>query len=326
VPQVACLGILVADLLGRPIDALPPRGRLGLVDQMTLHIGGCAANTGIGLARLGVETAVLGKVGADGLGAFVMTTLESNGVDTRGVVQDSSVGTSATMVLVSSDGERTFLHHLGGNAHYRAEDVEWRAIDGARILHAAGALVMPALDGAPMAEVMRRARERGIFTSLDTVWDATGRWMETLGPCLPHADYFLPSLAEAQQLTGRQEPSEVASTLLDAGVHVVGLKLGEEGCFVRTTDSELRVPAMNVRVVDGTGSGDAWVAGFLCGVVHGWDLERTARFANAVGALSVTAVGATSGIRSLEETERFLAEGARSLRSRERGDAKRGRT
>jgi sugar/nucleoside kinase (ribokinase family) len=275
---------------------------------MTLHIGGCAANTGIDLARLGVGTVVLGKVGNDGLGDYVLRTLGSCGVDTRGVVRDASVGTSASMVLIGSDGERTFLHHLGGNARYRAEDVDWTVIEGARILHVAGALVMPALDGPPMADVLRRGRERGLITSLDTVWDATGRWMETLEPCLPFADYFLPSLAEAQHLTGRRTPPDVAGALLDAGVKVVGLKLGEEGCYLRTMDREVRVPGLKVNAVDGTGSGDAWDAGFLCGLVRGWDLERTARFANAVGALCVMEVGATAGVRTLEETEDFLSE------------------
>lgn len=306
-PDVACLGILVADLLGRPIDSLPPRGRLGLVEQMTLHIGGCAANTGIDLARLGVSTAVLGKVGADGLGDFVVHTLERSGLDTRGVVRDADATTSATMVLVGSDGERTFLHHLGGNARYRADEVNWEVIGETRLLHVAGALVMPALDGPPMAGVLRRGREKGLLTSLDTVWDATGKWMQTLGPCLAYTDYFLPSLSEAQEITGRKEPRDVARALRDAGVRTVGLKLGEAGCYVQTADAELNVPAFKVHAVDGTGSGDAWDAGFLCGILNGWDLERTARFANAVGAFCVTAVGATAGVRSLEETEAFVA-------------------
>jgi sugar/nucleoside kinase (ribokinase family) len=308
-PDVACLGILVADLLGRPIDSLPPRGRLGLVDQMTLHVGGCAANTGIDLARLGVPTAVLGKVGADGLGDFIVHTLERSGLVTRGVVRDSGVTTSATMVLVGSDGERTFLHHLGGNARYTADDVDWEVIGASRLLHVAGALVMPALDGAPMAGVLRRAEEKGLMTALDTVWDATGRWMRTLGPCLEYADFFLPSLSEAQEITGRKEPRDVACALRDAGVKTVGLKLGEAGCYLQTADAELSVPAFQVQAVDGTGSGDAWDAGFLCGVLNGWDMERTARFANATGALCVTAIGATAGVRTREETEAFIARG-----------------
>lgn len=305
-PEIACLGVLVADLLGRPIDQLPPRGRLGLVDRMELHVGGCAANTGIDLVKLGVSTAVLGKVGADGLGDFMVGVLEKSGADTRGIIHDTEVGTSGSMVLVGADGERTFLHYLGGNAEYRKEDVDWEAIGGAKILHVAGAHIMPALDGQPMADVLREARERGITTSLDTVWDATGQWMAVLGPCLPYSDYFLPSLAEAQALTGREEPLEVAHALRDAGVGTVGLKLGGEGCLIVSAGGELRVPAFRVEAVDGTGSGDAWDAGFLLGVLRGWDVERSARFANAVGACCVEAIGATGGVRSFEETEAFL--------------------
>jgi sugar/nucleoside kinase (ribokinase family) len=304
--EIACLGVLVADLLGRPIDQLPPRGRLGLVERMELHVGGCAANTGIDLAKLGVSTAVLGKVGTDGLGDFMVGALEKSGVDTRGIVRDTTAGTSGSMVLVGADGERTFLHYLGGNAQYHKEDVDWAAIDSAKILHVAGAHIMPALDGPPMADVLREARERGITTSLDTVWDATGQWMATLGPSLPYADYFLPSLAEAQALTEREEPSDVAQALRDAGVGTVGLKLGGEGCLILNAVGELRVPAFKVEAVDGTGSGDAWDAGFLLGVLRGWDIERSARFANAVGACCVEAIGATGGVRSYEETEAFL--------------------
>jgi sugar/nucleoside kinase (ribokinase family) len=305
-PEIACLGILVADLIGRPIDELPPRGRLGLVENMTLHIGGCAANTGIDLARLGVDTAVLGKVGQDGLGDFVARTLEAEGIDTRGVVRDPEVNTSSTMVLVDREGERTFLHYLGGNAAYSSADVDWAAIRGCSILHVAGALVMPALDGAPMADVLRRAKALGMATSLDVVWDATGRWMQTLEPCLEHLDYFMPSLSEAREITGRREPREVATSLRESGVKTVALKLGEEGCYILAEGVELTAPSFRVQAVDGTGSGDAFDAGLLCGILRGWDLERSARFANVIGALCVTGVGATAGIRSMEQAEEFM--------------------
>ena len=306
--EITCLGILVADLLGRPIDELPPKGRLGLVEEMTLHIGGCASNTGIDLARLGVSTAVLGMVGADGLGDFIVQTLAREGVDIRGVRRHPSASTSATMVLISSDGERTFLHHTGGNAQFAESDVAWHVVEGSRVLHVAGALVMPALDGEPMARVLQEAGKRGVITSLDTVWDATGRWMQTLRPCLAYADYFMPSLAEAVELTGKREPREIARALRDCGVGTVCLKLGEEGCYVFDGEHELRVPVFRVTPVDGTGTGDAWDAGFLLGVLRGWNLEQSARFANAVGAMCVRAVGATSGIRSMEETLEFMRE------------------
>jgi sugar/nucleoside kinase (ribokinase family) len=306
-PQVACLGVLVADLLGRPIDSLPPHGRLGLVDRMELHIGGCAANTGIDLAKLGVDVAILGKVGEDGLGEFMRNALSRANADVSGILVDPGVGTSASMVLIDSNGERTFLHHTGANAQYFAHEVNWGVLDNCSILHVAGAFIMPGMDGEPMAGVLSDARAQQITTSLDTVWDATGRWMQVLGPCLPHCDYFMPSIGEAQELTGLTDHRDVAEALLDRGVGTVVVKLGPDGCYVRTGDIRLSVPGFSVDAVDGTGSGDAFDAGFLLGVLEGWDLERTARFANAVGALCVTAIGATNGVRSRMETEAFIA-------------------
>ncbi len=305
-PDVACLGILVADLIGRPIDRLPERGRLALVDDMSLHIGGCASNTSIVLAKLGIETAVLGKVGSDGLGDFVTSELERSSVHCQGLVHDSDHHTSASMVIVDHQGERSFLHFIGANAHYRVEDVDWGVVRSSRILHIGGALVLPGIDGEPMAEVMAEAKKRGLTVTLDTVWDATGRWMKTLAPCLPYADLFCPSLSEAQKLAGCEKPAEVARVLRDAGAKAVALKLGEDGCYLQTDKEEFLVPTFKVDPVDGTGTGDAWVAGLLTGMLKGWDLHRAAQFANATGALCVMATGATAGIRSFEETLKFI--------------------
>jgi sugar/nucleoside kinase (ribokinase family) len=313
-PDVVCLGILVADVLGRPIESLPPRGKLALVDEIELHIGGCAANVSIDLSRLGFSTAVLGMVGNDGFGDFVVRTLEAAGVDAGGVVRTDAAHTSATMIMVHADGERSFLHHIGANAAYREEHVDFRRIQESRILHVAGALVMPGIDGEPMARILKRAKQAGVTTSLDTVYDATGRWMTVLAPCLEHTDIFLPSLEEAKCLTGRENPPDIAKALMDSGVKTVAIKLGERGSYIRTSEAEFWTPAFKVTPVDGTGSGDAFVAGFLAGLLSGWDLEKTGRFANAVGALCVTALGTTAGVRNMEETLAFM-ESAETIQS-----------
>ena len=228
-PQVACLGILVADVVGKPIDAFPPKGTLAAVERMELHAGGCAANTGIALARLGVDVAVLGRVGLDGFGDFLLQTLQQAGADTRGVIQGGMEATSATMVAVDAQGERTFLHYPGANAAFEAADVDWPLLEAADILHVAGPFLMPRFMGEQCAAVLRRARELGKVTTLDTVWDSTGRWMSVLAPSLPYLDYLLPSLEEARRLTGRENPRDIAQVFLDGGVRVVGLKLGAAG-------------------------------------------------------------------------------------------------
>jgi sugar/nucleoside kinase (ribokinase family) len=302
VTDVVCLGILVADAIARPVDDVPTRGALELVDEISLHGGGCALNTASALVRLGLEAAVVGKVGADPFGDYILQLLDERGVDRRGVLQDSAVSTSATVVLVDSAGERTFLHLPGANGHLRREELDDEdALFSGRALHVAGALVMPELDGSPTAGVLEEAKARGLTTSLDTVWDATGRW-ERLLPSLPHLDLFVPSLAEGSAISGEPEPEAVAACLRERGVGTVALKLGAEGCFVASEEFEGFVAAPAVEAIDGTGSGDAFAAGLLYGRLAGWPLERAAALANAAGALAATAVGAVEGVRGLEET------------------------
>ena len=307
-PEVTCVGILVADVVGKPIETLPERGKMVLVDRMELHSGGCAANTGIGLAKLGVETAILGKVGNDGFGDFLLRRFEIFGIDTGSITCAPETPTASTMVLVHGDGERSFLHYQGANATLTLAEVDFTPICQSKVLHIAGALGMPLLDGEPTATLLKQAQEAGVITAFDTVWDARGQWREKVAPCLPYIDYLLPSFEEAQMLAGGlTTPPEVAQFLLDAGAKVVGLKLGARGCYLRAADgTEFTLPALPVRAIDALGAGDAYVAGFLTGVVRGWDLEQCARFANAVGACCVTALGATTGIQSFEDTLAFM--------------------
>ena len=304
--EVVCLGILVADVVGKPVDRMPERGKLMLVDTMELHTGGCACSTGIALAKIGVDTAVVGKVGDDGFGDFMIGRLASHGIDPRGVVKDKETATSATMVMVHSDGERSFIHYLGANATLREEDVDMDLVARSKVLHVAGTFLMPAFDGAPTASVLRLAKEAGVTTALDTAWDSKGRWMSLLRPALEFVDYAVPSIEEARMVTGRQSPEDVAAVLMDCGVKTVALKMGELGCYIQSGDTSITIPPFQVECVDALGAGDSFAAGLLTGVARGWDLERTGRFANAVGALCVTQLGATTGIRTLEETERFI--------------------
>ena len=302
--DVICLGILVADAIARPVDKLPAHGSLALVEEVSLRGGGCALNTASVLAGLGLEAGVAGKVGADALGDFLLGLLRSRGVDRRGVIVDEAGPTSASVVLVDSAGERTFLHVPGANGRLRREELDPELLFGARALHLAGALVMPELDGEPAADLLAEARRRGLVTSLDTVWDATGRWKRVL-PALPHVDLFAPSLAEGQAISGEREPAAVAAWLRGRGARTVALKLGADGCYAAGEGFDGLVDAFPVRVVDGTGAGDAFVAGLLYGTLAGWPLERAARLANAVGALATTAIGAVEGVPSVAEALAF---------------------
>lgn len=317
--DVTCLGILVADVVGKPIDQWPARGKLMLADRMELHTGGCASNTGVALAKIGVKTAIIGKVGNDGFGDFVVNSLEKWGADCSGVVRDRDAATSATMVMVHSDGERSFIHYIGANAAFTDADVDFGIVKQSKILHVAGVFLMPAFDGEPTARVLKKAQEMGVTTSLDTCWDSRGNWMKLLEPCLPYVDYAVPSIEEARMVTGKHEPADVAGVLMDKGVKTVALKMGNQGCYIRSRDVELRIPIYKVDAVDACGAGDSFAAGFLVGLVNGWDLERTGKFANAVGAFCVTALGATTGIKDQKTIEEFIARRESACASPESG-------
>ncbi|MDF2440009.1 MAG: hypothetical protein JWN98_993 [Abditibacteriota bacterium] len=319
ISEVVCVGILVADLIARPVDQYPRRGELVTVDELHPSIGGCAANTGIGLQKLGISTSVIGKIGCDAFGDFVQSTLIRHGVEASGVRREMGVTTSATMVIVGGDGERSFIHHLGANARFVADDIDWTLLEGAKLLHIAGHFLMAQFDGEQCAQVLKRAKEMGLKTALDTAWDASGRWMELLETVLPHVDYFVPSYAEAwhcaRGLIGAGEEVDespqaierVARAFQKIGPSVVALKLGESGSYVRAGEEAWRVPPFHVQSVDATGAGDAFAAGFLAGVVRGFDWPACAELGNAVGACSVTKIGTVEGIRSLSETQEFIA-------------------
>lgn len=307
--DVACIGILVADCIGRPIDVIPARGTLGAVDNIELHTGGCAANTGTALARLGVKAGLVGKVGQDGFGDYMISALGKSKLDTTGIKRTTEKGTSATLVLVHGDGERTFLHSFGANATFREEDVNWDFVKQAKILHVAGAFLMPAFDGQPTANVLKHAKEIGLTTCLDTAFDGLGRWKKLIEPCFPYSDYFTPSIEEAKAISGEPEPKRMAERFIEWGVKTAIIKAGPEGSYVHDGKTFSHVPAFQVKTIDGTGAGDCFVAGFLAGLINKgdeWSLPEILRFANAVGGMSVTAVGASNGVKSFDETLEFM--------------------
>jgi len=304
--DILCLGILVVDVVAKPIEKMPDKGKLELVDTMELHTGGCASNTGYALGKLGISTGLMGKVGIDGFGDFLIDYMENSGLDTRGIKRTSSVNTSGTMVMVSADGERTFFHYLGANAELCYDDVDFDILREAKILHIAGTFLMPKFDGEAAARVLKQARGWGIITSLDTAWDSKGNWMKVLEPCLKHLDIFMPSIEEARMITGKETPSEIAEFLLSYGIGAVALKMGEQGSYVRTRDLEISLPIYQVDSVDATGAGDAFAAGLLAGISRGMSEKEAAELGNAVGACCVTSMGATAGVKNMEETLAFM--------------------
>ena len=301
-----CVGIAVADVMAKPIDDIPDWDRLGTFDHIEHHIGGCAVNTAADLVRLGASAAVSACLGRDGAGAFVRRSIEEAGVGADGLVETGEAATSYTFVMIGSDGRRRYLHHVGANAHFTDTHVPVELISRARILHMGGSLLMPAMDGEPTARLLARARELGVVTSMDTAFNPNVDSRAFIEPCLPHLDIFMPSIEEARAITGESDPDAVLAGFSAYPVGVLGVKLGAEGCAVRIGEKVFRFPAYQVNVVDGSGAGDAFMAGFLYGVLQGWPTHRSVPFANATAAHCIQAVGCSAGVPSAEQVTRFL--------------------
>ena len=304
--KIVCLGISVADVIVKTVDTIPEKGKLGLVDKIELHTGGCAVNAAIDLAKLGEEVAIITLVGKDGFGDFITEKLIEARVDIEGLKASSMAGTSSSVALLNSDSERTFIHYLGTNAIFSEEDIDMDVIEKSEILFIAGALLMPAFDGEPTGRILKSAQKMGKYTVLDTAWDSTGRWWSVIKHCIPYLDLFIPSIEEAQMISGKQNEVEIAQDFLNLGAKNVVIKLGSRGCFVKNHVSGFYVDAFKVKAVDTTGAGDSFVAGFITGLSNGWDFRKCATFANAVGAHCVMKMGASNGIKSKEEILTFI--------------------
>ncbi len=299
--DVACIGLLVADIVGKPIDKIPEKNRLVLFDTVEMHTGGCAANTGRDLAQLGLSVSVGGMVGNDLFGKFMLEQLSEAGLDTAGIAVDPVIKTSVTFAMISSEGDRRFLTHLGGNDHYTESNVRIEDFKGAKILHIGGCLLLKAFDGQPMANVLRRAKEAGMITSVDTVFRAKTDCFDLLKPSFPYMDIFIPSIEEAEMITGMKDIDDIIGFFEPFNIPIVGVKLGEKGCYVKQGTEALAIPAFDVPAVDATGAGDAFFAGFLYARLQGWDLEKSGRFGNAVAGCGIGAMGATAGVTSVQD-------------------------
>jgi sugar/nucleoside kinase (ribokinase family) len=306
--DVVTVGNTVADVIVHTVDDLPEKGKLVFKESISLYSGGCAMSSAVDLAKLGANSAIIAKIGSDSFGSYLKSELEKYNVDTRGL-KLSDYPTSASVALISSDSERTFLHTPGANAHFSDEDIDWDIIADSRIVFPAGLMIMPSFDGEPCARVLKKAQEMGKITALDVAWDSEGLWMKKLGPCMPYIDYFLPSVEEAEKLSGESNIDKMADVFFDMGVKHMIIKLGKQGCYLRETKASAgkRFPTYeHIKPVDTTGAGDSFCAGFLFGLSRDYSLEECCKIGNAVGTHCVMKTGATAGIVPFEQIQAFM--------------------
>lgn len=305
--QVVSLGIHIVDILGRPVTQIPLGQNVDILQEIRITVAGTAAGTSVDLAKLGVEVLAMGAIGHDELGNFVVNTMTHYGIDTSNLVRKSGVQTSATMLPIRPNGERPALHVPGANHELLFDDLNLDAIKNARILHLGGTCLMSKFDGEPTVRVLKFAKEHGVTVTFDLVAIDSPQLMNLIQPLLPYIDYFMPSLDEARMMTKLQDRQKVIDYFLDRGVAHTVFKMGANGSIIASKQiGELRLPAYRVPVVDTTGCGDAYCAGFIVGLLKGWNLEEAGRLGTAASALVATGLGSDAGIVNLDETIAFM--------------------
>jgi sugar/nucleoside kinase (ribokinase family) len=300
------VGLLVADHLCAPIPQLPRAGQLVLTDQLLLNIGGCASNAAMDLARLRVKVGVVGCVGGDVFGRFVIETLQSAGIDASSVRCLPDVGTSATLIVNVAGEDRRFIHAVGANGKLSAADIPLDRLRQSRVFYVGGYLLMPSLDQDELAELFRAARAAGVTTVLDVVLPGPGDHRDKLARLLPETDVFLPNDDEAAVITGLTDPRGQAQWFHDAGAGTVAITCGGRGSVLVSHGLRVDAGAYAVDYVGATGAGDAFDAGYIAGLLQGGDPLHCLKWGSALGASCVRSIGATESVFDRAEAEEFM--------------------
>ncbi len=300
--DVSVIGLYILDILGRPVSRIPERGNVDFIQEIRLTVAGTAGGTVVDAAKLGLKCLAVGAVGADEKADWVLMTLERHGIDVSQMQRLEGVPTSATILNIRPNGERPALHVRGASDHFDVAEARYPAVFDAPIVHLGGTGLLRKLDGEPSRRLLEAAKRQGRTVTFDLIAASP----ETIGivePLLPFIDYFMPSIEEARDMSGRTAAHDCASFYLDRGAGCCVFTLGAEGAFYAHRDgTRFRVPAYDIEIVDTTGCGDAFDAGFIAGLRHKMDPETCVRFAQAAAGLVATGLGSDAGIVSFEDT------------------------
>jgi sugar/nucleoside kinase (ribokinase family) len=294
----------VVDVLVHPVEEIPAGQGGALVEQIRITPAGSAGGTAITLAKLGAIVRSAGAIGQDELGDVLLDLLARSGVDTSLLVRREGIQTSASVLPIRPDGSRPAFHVVGANATYRSADAPWEAIAEADILHLGAPEFM---GGEEAARILSFARAHGTLTSADLLapGEQAGAIADWVAPALEHLDYLLPNEEQVVGLTGIGDLVDASRALVGQGVGCVAATCGADGAMVVDRASIERVSALPVEVVDTTGCGDAFSAGFLRGISLGRSPRDAARLGCAAAALVAEGLGSDHGDFDLAAADRL---------------------
>ncbi|RLI94660.1 MAG: hypothetical protein DRO90_00475 [Candidatus Altiarchaeales archaeon] len=300
--DVTSIGDVNVDIITSNLREFPERDSQILIRNATLSVGGCAANFARAIAKLGLNTRLIGKIGNDILGNFIIDELSREGIDLR-LSRGSNTG--VTIAITFKDKTRSFLTYPGSNSEFTISDINLDMISG-RYLHIPSVFLQGLREN--VIDLMKYSHKNGMINSFDTGWDPSG-WsdddIELVEKILRYVDIFFPNIKEGSAITGLDEKENICRELLRFGPKIIALKMGSEGCFIATRKESIFIEAFRVDSVDTTGAGDVFNAAFIFGHSKGWGIKEIGRFSSAAAAISTTGYG-NSRYPTLDEIEDLL--------------------
>jgi ribokinase len=304
-PEIVVLGDINADIIGR-VKSWPEPGQECLAERLELHCGGVGANCALALRRWGVSVQLIGCVGKDDFGGFLLKTLAADGVNVRCVQRTAKAMTGMLYINVTPDGQRTFFGSRGANQWVgRLGQSESSRLERARAASLTGYSFLDG-DGEAAQQIMAAVRRKNGWVSLDVGMEPSRKIPGKILRIAKTVDLFFVSNEEATTLTGCCEPEKAFHALLNLAIPKVVMKLGKRGCLIVDDETVRQVPSFRVRAVDSTGAGDAFTAAFLQGQLRGWHIAEAALAANAAGAAATGVVGAGERLPTLQQILRVL--------------------
>jgi sugar/nucleoside kinase (ribokinase family) len=302
----ASVGFYTYDCLGWPFEGVPPGGGTYFIDEMTVAVSGAAGAAVIAGAKVGLSARSVGGVGRDVMGDWVLDRLRGFGIDTTYMRRFSDTPTASSIVTTRADGSRPALHVKGATRVFTVDESDLDAITDAKVLHLGGVGLLDAMDGEGTARLMAHARARGAITTVD-VFAGSQADLPDVEAVLPHTDYFIPSIEEAEALSGMTNIPRMASFFLDKGAQCCIFTLGAHGAYYQHRDgTRLQVPAHAVDVKCTCGCGDIFNAGIATALVRGMPPRDALRFASAMSALNASGLGSQAGIENFDQVVNFM--------------------
>ena len=278
------------------VDRIVRPDEEGFISSTENHPGGSAANTIVGLSGLGTATGYIGKVAGDESGRILLDDLSSEGVDTTSVsiTNNQNDRSGECLIMVDGRGDRGILVDPGVNDTISTADVDMNQINSAALIHMTSFVCRNSDTSFQTQKHVAARTTADISLDPGTLYAELG--MEALMEFISRARVVLPSDHELQLMTGCEDVHEGASMLIDAGAQWVAVTMGADGCYVTNGSIQKQIPAQKVVVVDTTGAGDAFNAGFIYGMLQGKTIVTCALMGNITASIKITKRGARSGL------------------------------